>query len=166
MSAFQLVGLPAEPFHALFDLSSAELAARQMRRVIATSHPGFPCRVSLADADIGDELILLPYRHQAAVSPYQASGPIFVRRGAVQRVLSAGVVPEYVSTRLISVRAYDASDMIIAAEICEGEVVAPTIERIFASDDVRYIHLHNAKRGCFSCLVRRPASLSGEFGSN
>ncbi|MDP9141594.1 MAG: DUF1203 domain-containing protein [Pseudomonadota bacterium] len=155
MCAFQLAGLPAEPFHALFDLSDAELGARQMRRIVATSSPGFPCRVSLADAAVGDELILLPYQHQAAGSPYQASGPIFVRRGAVQRVLPAGVVPEYVSTRLISVRAYDPSDMIIGAEVCEGEAVASSIERIFVRTEVRYIHLHNAKRGCFSCLVQR-----------
>ncbi len=155
MCAFQLVGLSAEPFQALFALSDAELAARQMRRIVATSQPGFPCRVSLADAAIGDELLLLPHQHQAAASPYQASGPIFVRSGAVRRVLPVGVVPEYVSTRLISVRAYDASDMIIAAEVCEGEAVAATIEDIFASEDARYIHLHNAKRGCFSCRVRR-----------
>ena len=45
--------------------------------------------------------------------------------------------------------------MIVAAEVCAGEAVAAEIERQFGNPLVSYIHLHNAKRGCFSCLVRR-----------
>ena len=33
--------------------------------------------------------------------------------------------------------------------------VAAQIERMFGNEDVAYIHLHNAKRGCFSCRVER-----------
>jgi hypothetical protein len=55
----------------------------------------------------------------------------------------------------MSVRAYDAEHMIVAAAVCEGLVVASEIERHFADDCVAYIHLHNAKRGCFSCRVDR-----------
>ena len=33
--------------------------------------------------------------------------------------------------------------------------MAPEIERLFANDRVAYLHLHNAKQGCFSCLVNR-----------
>jgi len=36
-----------------------EIGARGARRVIADSTPGYPCRVSLADAAVGDELLLL-----------------------------------------------------------------------------------------------------------
>jgi hypothetical protein len=35
--------------------------------------PGFPCRVSLQDAEIGEEVILLPYQHHKTNSPYQAN---------------------------------------------------------------------------------------------
>ena len=125
------------------------------RRVTATSRPGFPCRIGLSDAEPGDELLLLAHEHQPAHSPYRASGPIYVRVGATQRTLDVGEIPPYVSVRQISLRAYDESDMMLAAEVCDGAVVAAEIERQFGNPLVRYIHLHNAKRGCYSCLVRR-----------
>ena len=161
MQSFQLVGLSPEPFQSLFELPAAELAKLHAKRVVATEKPGFPCRVSLVDAEVGEELLLLPYVHQPASSPYQASGPIFVRRGAEQRVAGVGAVPEYVRLRLMSLRAYDSAHMIIGADVCEGQAVAPAIERLFSDARVEYIHLHNAKRGCFSCLVKRAQGNTG-----
>jgi hypothetical protein len=155
MHSFQLVGLPEQAFEPLFDLPNEQLAQLGAIRVVAKDRPGYPCRISLADAEAGEELLLLPYEHQPANSPYKASGPIYVRRYAKQRTLEVGEVPDYVRTRLMSLRAYDAAHMIFGAEVCEGKVVAAAIERQFANTQVRYIHLHNAKRGCFSCLVRR-----------
>ena len=74
------------------------------------------------DAEPGDELLLLPFEHQPANSPYRASGPIYVKVGASQRTLAPGEVPESVRRRQISLRAYDADDMIVDAEVCDGEV--------------------------------------------
>ena len=155
MSSFQLLGLPADVFSPLFALSDDELIQRGMRRVFADQRPGFPCRVSLSDAEVGEELCLLPFEHQPASSPYRASGPIFVRRNASQAILPPGIVPDYVRSRLMSVRAYDAQHLMIDAAVCEGHAAAVEIERQFADARVDYLHLHNAKRGCFSCLVRR-----------
>jgi hypothetical protein len=155
MNSFKLVGLPFEPFSHLFALSDAELAACNARRVFATTKPGYPCRVSLADADIGDELLLLPFEHQAASSPYRSSGPIFVRKGAAPAHLDAGVIPDYVRTRLMSVRAYDGAHLMTDALVCDGARAGAAIRDMFAREEVAYIHLHNAKRGCFSCAVER-----------
>lgn len=155
MTSFRLVGLPFAPFSHLFALSDAELSVCNARRVVATTKPGFPCRVSLIDADIGDELILLPFEHQAADSPYRSSGPIFVRKAAAQADLDAGVVPDYVRTRLISLRAYDEGHLMTDALVCEGDDAAGAIQKMFAREEVAYIHLHNANRGCFSCAVVR-----------
>ena len=155
MASFQLVGLPFEPFAPLFALSDRELSERSARRVVASGKPGFPCRVSLRDVEVGEELLLLHYPHQPASSPYKASGPIYVRKGAQQQTLEAGTVPDYVRCRLMSARAYDAAHMIIDAAVCDGNDVAPEIERMFGNKQVAYIHLHNAKRGCFSALVAR-----------
>jgi Protein of unknown function (DUF1203) len=155
MNDFKLVGLASEPFSGLFALSEAELTARNARRVFATTRPGYPCRVSLTDADIGEELLLLPYEHQPANSPYRSSGPIFVRRSAVTARLEPGVIPDYVLNRLMSVRAYDGAHLMIDALVCEGICVADSIRTLFARESVAYIHLHNAKRGCFSCAAER-----------
>jgi hypothetical protein len=155
MSSFQLVGIPYERFAPLFELPDEHLARLDARRVIATSNRGFPCRVSLTDALAGEELLLLPYEHQGERSPYRASGPIFVRRGAVRAVMAPGVLPDYVRTRLISVRAYDAEHMMVDAAVSPGEESEAVIRRMLSTPRVEYIHLHNANRGCFSCVVNR-----------
>jgi hypothetical protein len=155
MSAFRLVGIPFEPFAALFALSDAELLEHNARRVIASTKPGYPCRVSLTDADIGDELLLLPFAHQSASSPYKSSGPIFVRKAAKPACIAADAVPDYVRTRLISVRAYDEGHLMTDALVCDGDDTASAIQNMFTRDDIAYIHLHNAKRGCFSCTAIR-----------
>ncbi len=160
MPSFQLVGLSPAPFESLFALSPEDLAQRGVVRVTADVSPGFPCRVSLCDAEPGEDLLLLSFEHQPEHSPYRASGPIYVRAGAAQRTLDAGVIPAYVTSRQISLRAYDRSHVMVAAEVCAGDVVGAEIERQLRDPLISYIHLHNAKRGCFSCLVRRIAENS------
>jgi hypothetical protein len=155
MPSFQLSGLPYEAFEPLFNLSDDQLLSLGAVRRVADTDLGFPCRVSLQDAAVGEELLLLSYEHQPAASPYRASGPIYVRRGARHRRLSPGTVPPYVSRRLMSLRAYDAHHMMVDASVCEGAVVADQLERTFLNVAVAYVHLHNAKRGCFSCLASR-----------
>jgi hypothetical protein len=154
-SSFQLVGLDHTPFQALFDLSDEQLTQRSIKRCFADESPGFPCRISLEDAQVGEKLLLLPYVHQAADSPYRASGPIFIRRGVQQRKLPVGDVPSYVTNRLMSVRAYDSEHTIVDASVSEGVVVGSELMKYFRRADVAYVHLHNAKRGCFSCQVIR-----------
>ena len=151
MPSFQLVGLPFELFSRYFSLSDGELRDLCMRRVVATEQPGYPCRVSLSDAAVGEELLLLPYVNQPEDSPYRASGPIFVRKCAEQRVMEPGVVPDYVLQRLMSVRAYDAAHFMLDAAVCEGTQVASALQDMFRRTGVAYAHLHNAKPGCFSC---------------
>ena len=57
MSGFVLRGLDPAPFAPLFALDDDALEACDARRVVATSKPGFPCRVSLVDAEPGEALI-------------------------------------------------------------------------------------------------------------
>ncbi|MBN6148926.1 DUF1203 domain-containing protein [Xanthomonas sp. AmX2] len=155
MSAFVCVGLSPAPFAPLFALSDAELHARCARRVIADQARGFPCRVSLQDAALGEELLLLHYPHLPADSPYRAAGPIYVRRHAQPAATVPGQVPDSIRARLISLRGYDAADMMVAADVHPGEAIAAAIERAFDDPQVRYLHLHNARQGCFACRVER-----------
>jgi hypothetical protein len=159
MHNFQLIGLDAAPFEPLFALPDPELAQLGAVRRLADESPGYPCRISLQDAQLGEELLLLPYLHQPALSPYHASGPIYVRRGVKQRSLPVNTVSSYVTSRLMSARAYDADHMIIDAAVCEGSAVQDEIARLLNNPQVAYIHLHNAKRGCFSCRVERVANV-------
>ncbi|WP_245626236.1 DUF1203 domain-containing protein [Stenotrophomonas humi] len=155
MTSFVLHGLNADDFAALFQLDDAALAARQIKRVVAHEAKAFPCRVSLLDAAVGEELLLLPYQHQPADSPYRASGPIFVRRGAVAADLAVDEIPMAMLHRLMSLRAYDAAHQIIDAEVCDGTAVAVWLQRAFDDEAVAYVHLHHARYGCYSCRANR-----------
>lgn len=155
MPGFQLHGIDDRDFAPLFTLDDAALAARGAERVIATASPGFPCRVSLADASIGDELLLLPFAHQPAPSPFRASGPIYVRRGACRRQLAAGEVPVYITRRPISARAYDVGHAMVAASVVPGEDAAAALGQLLDLDQVAYVHLHHAARGCYLARVDR-----------
>ena len=125
------------------------------RRVRSNSNPGYPCRVSLQDAEVGEELLLVSFQHQPFASPYRASGPIYVRRGAARRVLEPNQLTDCITRCLISVRGYNAVHMLLQAEICRGGQVAAEIGRQFDDARIAYLHLHNAKPGCFSCRVER-----------
>jgi len=157
MSSFQLISLSPEQFSHLFSLTAEQLAPLGVVRVTADAKPGFPCRISLQDAEPGEQLLLLPYEHQPSSSAYRASGPIYVRAGSQQSHLQPGEIPPYVSLRQIPVRTYDARHMMVGAEVCPGGEVAKEIQRQFSDPVVSYIHLHNAKRGCFSCRVESSA---------
>jgi hypothetical protein len=153
--SFRLIGLPYDPFAPLFRMDATQLREIGVVRCVASESSGFPCRVCLTDAEAGDELLLLSYEHQHAHSPYRASGPIFVKYGARRAVLAPGVIPPYVSSRLISIRAYDARHHITEAVVSKGPRVGADLEHLFSNPAVAYIHLHNANRGCFSCLAER-----------
>ena len=155
MQRWRLSGLDPALFAPLFGLSDDALRQRGAVRRTAGAEPLFPCRVSLEDAPAGAELLLLPYEHHPAASPYRASGPIYVRRGAARSDLAAGEVPPYVTRRLMSLRAYDDGAMMVAGSVCDGAAVADALDALFADPAVAYVHLHNAKRGCFSCAANR-----------
>ncbi|KGI78910.1 DUF1203 domain-containing protein [Oleiagrimonas soli] len=157
MTSFRLSGLDPAPFAPLFALSDDALAQQHILRMRADSHPGYPCRVSLEDAFEGDVLLLLPFEHLPEASPYRSSGPIFVRQDAPRRVLAPGEVPPYVTRRTISLRVYDDAHQMIAADVVDGPSVGDALRHAFVDPHAAYIHLHNAKRGCFSCRADRIA---------
>lgn len=136
---------------AQFSTTTSPLAHRR----IVDASPGFPCRVSLEDAQVGEEVLLLNYEHLSAASPYRASGPIFVRPNALRRVCAPGEVPEALRRRLLSVRGYDARAMMIASDVVDGRELASRLELVFADAQIDFIHVHHAKPGCFACRVDR-----------
>ena len=153
--SFLVSALPMDEFAPLFALDEAELEARGGKRYLADSIPGFPCRVSLEDAAPGESLVLIPFTHQPADSPYRASGPIFVREGARQASPRPGEVPELLRLRLLSVRAYDSSSLMLDADVVDGKALEPAIERLFSDPGIAYLHVHFARPGCYACRVDR-----------
>jgi hypothetical protein len=152
---FTLRGLEPALFEPLFQLDEEALAGRGMRWMNVDEPVGFPCRISLEDAPVGERVLLLPFVHQDSRSAYRASGPIFVRPGVREARQVVDELPPYLTRRLLSVRAYDAKDDMVDANVIDGAVAAPLIERYLACGDVSYLHLHFARRGCYACRVDR-----------
>jgi hypothetical protein len=153
--SFQVSGLRLAPFARFFGLSDAELAEHQIVRHTANENPGFPCRVSLRDADVGQTLLLLNYEHLDVATPYQSRYAIYVREGAEEARVAVNEVPEVMRRRLLSLRAFDKQGMLLDADVVHGREVEPLIERMLANRSAEYIHVHNAKPGCFAARVDR-----------
>ena len=151
---FHILGLPAAPFTELFTLSDTELAARGAVRVIAEAGSGYPCRISLTDAEPGQAVILVHFEHHPVASPYRASHAIYVRDGETTYD-AVDQVPDQLRKRLLSVRAFDRAGMMLAADIVEGRELEGLIARLFADDRAAYLHAHYARQGCYAARIER-----------
>ena len=153
--SFLIKALPELLFSDLFALSDAELAQRSCRRMVVDAKPGYPCRVSLADAEVGETVLLVNFEHQPNDTPYRSSHAIFVRQGVKQSLPGPGVIPDFLKVRLLSVRAFDSTHQMVNAEVIDGHQLEETIRDMFADSNVEYLHLHNAKPGCYNATVVR-----------
>lgn len=152
---FRISGLDPAPFRQLFGLADDELAAQGVRRCVADATPGYPDRIEMRDAAVGETLLLLNYEHQPARTAYRARHAIYVREGAEQVYSAVGVIPEVLRIRPISLRAFNAAGEMLDADLAEGPELAPLIERLFQSPQVAYLHAHYARRGCYAGRIDR-----------
>ena len=152
---FRISGLEPMQFRHLFHLSETELASLDILRYVVTEKPGFPCRVSLQDAEPDEVVLLLNYTHLDTATPYRASHAIFVCEKATPPELDIDQIPDSIRTRLMSARAFDAQGMMLDADVVDGQLLEPVLRRLFDNTLVEFVHLHNAKRGCYAARVDR-----------
>jgi hypothetical protein len=154
--SYVVSGLPLEPFRHLFGLSDQALAAENVVRMTADAPVGFPCRVTLEDAQPGETVLLLNYEHQPAETPYRSRHAIFVSEAATETRRAVGEIPSALRVRrAISLRAFDTAGMMVDAEIASGDALEPIIARMFEAPEVAYLHAHNAGRGCYAARIDR-----------
>ena len=160
--SFQILALDPAPFLPLFGADEATLVAAGAVPCVADAKPGFPCRVSLQDAEPGTRLLLLNHTHLDCASPYRASHAIFVAEGAEQAQPAAGSVPEMIRSRLLSIRSFDKDAMMLDADVCAGDGAAELIDRLLEDEQAVEVHIHTARRGCLLArAVRRYGSARG-----
>jgi hypothetical protein len=136
-------------------MTDEELARRHIVRQVVDKRPGFPCRVSLQDAQIGETVLLLNHEHLAVASPYRSRHAIYVRHNAERANLRVDEIPEVMRMRLLSLRAYDRNGMMRDADVVHGREIEPVIRLMLANECVEFIHAHNAKPGCFAARIDR-----------
>ena len=153
--SYVIHGLDPVPFRHLYGLTGRELAVHGVVRMFADAKPGYPCRVTLEDVEPGAAVLLVNHEHLPVDTPYRSRHAIFVAEGAEAPALYVAAIPEQLRSRLLSVRAFDADGMMIDAEVLDGAGLEAEIERMFAGPRAAYLHVHNARRGCFAARVDR-----------
>jgi hypothetical protein len=149
---YRIKGLDPAPYKPLFALSDAELAERGIVRMTVNS-PTFPCRISLVDRPLGEQVLLLNHVSHDVANPYRASHAIFV--ADVEQAEFIDDVPPVFRTRVLSLRGFDSSGMMAAAVLTQPGEADAGIRQLFANPGIETIHAHNATRGCFSAKIER-----------
>ena len=152
---YSIKGLPRAPFAPLFALGDAELARRGARRIVADADFGFPCRVSLEDAAIGETLILLNHVSHDVAGPYRATHAVLVRERAQQAAPLVDRTPPVFARRTLSLRAFDSSGDLVASRVAGPEEHDRAIRELLSDANVDHIDAHNAGHGCFSARIER-----------
>ena len=152
---FQIKVLPMALFAPFFHASDAQLDRMGARRLTADHTPGFPCRVSLAESEIEDTLILCNFEHLAEISPYRASHAIYVRQGAVQATPAVDEVPMVLTRRMLLIRGFGYDHLLKEAEVIDGATLAATLGVFFGHAAISYTHIQSAQPGCFAAKATR-----------
>lgn len=155
MADFRLTALDPLPYTPLFGLDADALRAHRARWVAVDSHPGYPCRVSLEDAQPGERVLLVQHTHHAVDGPYRSAGPIFLRPGAARAQPAMNTLPESLRRRTLSLRGYAADGAMVASALVDGREAAPAIAALLDDPAVATLHVHNAGAGCYACAAER-----------
>ncbi len=152
---YRISGLSPEPFRALFGASDEVLAGAGAMRVRATASRGFPCRITLEDAEEGETLLLVNHEDHAAATPFRSSYAIYVRESAGEAMVIEDALPPVFEGRPIALRAFDAEGMLRGASLALAGDADARIRELFDRPEIAYIHAHNAAHGCFAARVER-----------
>ena len=149
---YRITGLDPAPYKPLFSLSDEQLAERGIVRMTVTD-PTFPCRISLVDRPIGEEVLLLNHVSHDVANPYRATHAIFV--ADAEQAEFVDHVPPVFEKRILSLRGFDGSGMMTDAVLAQPGEADSAIRKLFGNPAIETIHAHNATRGCFSAKIER-----------
>lgn len=152
---YRIEGLCSEAYADLLDLGDDDLALRGARRVISDSKPGFPCRVTLEDAEPGESLILFSHVSNDVPTPYRSVYAIYVRESATAPARYVDETPPVFEGRALGLRGFDAEGMLRGALLALPGEADSKIRTLLARPEIAAIHAHNAAAGCFAAKIVR-----------
>jgi len=139
---------------AAFADTDALLAAGAIR-VRAESKPGFPCRVTLEDAEPGESLLLLNHVSHDVATPFRSTYAIYVREGAAEAPDYVDSTPAFFDHRMLGFRGFDADGILRRASVAGPGDADQAIRGLLDHQEVAYIDIHNAGAGCFMARAER-----------
>ena len=152
---YRIRGLDPQQFKPLFAMDADGLARARAIRVSAGDDGKYPCRVSLRDADPGDELALLHFTNHDVETPYRNAFAIYVRKSASEAADYIDELPPVLRARPIALRGYDAAGNLAQAAIAMNDDVDQSLRALLIDPAIAYIDAHNAMHGCFAARIER-----------
>ena len=134
-------------------------AGNLLRRAVSTG-TGAPCRLCLRNGARGEEMLLGSYHLPGPTGIYWTPSPIFLHAGDCAPYAGQDEIADIVRTSLISVRAYDAEQMVLydLGAVAEGPQADAPLARALADPRTSFVNIHTAKPGCLLCRVERGAA--------
>lgn len=155
MTRFRCVPMPTETARRWRETGLDDFGNRLLRRVSTGS--GGPCRHCLRNAAAGEAVLLGSYRLAAPTGIYWTPSPIFLHADGCSAYDGTDEIAEIVRTSLVSVRAYDADQMVLydLGHVAEGKAADAPLARALADPRTSFVNIHTAKPGCLLCRVER-----------
>lgn len=154
---YRIRGLDPALFADQFAMGDAALARRRARREVA-GEGYFPCRVTLQDAQPGEELLLTHHVNHAVEGPYRNAFAIYVRADARAAADYVDSLPPVLRGRPIALRGYTADGDLHRAALALADDVDAQVRALLEDPAVAYIDAHNAMHGCFAARIERHGS--------
>ena len=152
---YKISGNSPHAYQHMFEMDETQLAAINARRVIATASTGYPCRATLEDAEKGERLILFNHVSHDVKGPYRSSYAIYLREISDRAAQYVDTVPPVLRGRPIALRGFDENGNLRNAAMALADDADLQIRKLFAQDEIAYIHAHNAAHGCFAAAIER-----------
>ncbi len=152
---YTITGIPMENLIPLKGQTNDQLKEQGVERIIASNKPGFPCRITLEDAEPGEPMLLMNYVSHAVTSPYRNAYAIYMREGATAEARFKNQLAPALMGRPISLRMFDHAGQLVGADLDIDGTLDQKIERAFDRSEVSYLHAHNAAHGCFAAEILR-----------
>lgn len=154
-TSFRVTGLPVGPFQPLFAMTDEQLQAHHAKRYVVDANPGYPDRIELRDAEVGERVILVNHEHLPDAGPFRSRHAVFVIEGATRSYDAIDRIPDVLRHRRLSLRALDDAGMMVDATLVAGADLESAIARFLALPEVAFLHCHYATRGCYACRIDR-----------
>lgn len=151
---YRIRGLDPDQFAHTFAFARAGTGGGLNRCEIAGTGR-YPCRVSLQDAEEGEELLLTHYTNHPVDTPYRNAFAIYVRAAADKAADYIDTIPPVLRGRPIALRGYDEAGNLHRAALSIADDVDTVARALFEDRQVAYIDAHNAMHGCFAARIER-----------
>ncbi len=139
----------------LLDQARAAAVAAGTAVIPADDDTPFPVRCCLSDETRADRVLLVSVQPPVADSPYTVRSPVYIHRDSCSGQAPAASAPEILTTRRLSLRAYDERHMITGSTVVEGVEVERAAAGLLDDERASYVHVHFAGPGCYACRIDR-----------